>query len=277
MFLEDEFGDIIGKARTGREATVIEIADEVGISALDMQAIEDCRLTPDLNVARRLAQALALDVDKAVISAQNAWTPAAPDLSALPCIVEAIRVSFNQYHENSYVVACRNSRQAAVVDPGGAVDDILKIVQDNELNLMHILVTHSHSDHIGGLRALLEMHPAAVVVSSTIERDALTLGSYRWQAADADGVLELGDLKVNWLSTPGHTPGSVCYSLPKACFVGDTLFAGSIGRPAGKNAYLKMLDAIRSKILSLPDNTAILPGHGPVTTVLQEKTYNPFF
>jgi glyoxylase-like metal-dependent hydrolase (beta-lactamase superfamily II) len=94
--------------------------------------------------------------------------------------------------------------------------------------------------------------------------------------ADGD-VFDVGDLAVQTLHTPGHTPGSVCYLTGLICFVGDTLFAGSLGRAGSRYAYHALLDSVRARLLGLPEMTALLPGHGPATTVGEELRHNPFF
>ncbi len=277
MVLEDEFGDIIAKARAGFSLSKTELADRVELAEADISKIEAYDWVPVSGVISRLAVALGLDADKLDAIANNAWAPEAPDLSAAPFSVHTVQVPIGQYSENAYVVACNQTKQAAIVDPGGAAGEILKIIQDNTFILIQVLITHTHSDHIGGLADICRAVPDAMVVSTQIDRQEVTRHCTKWQAAEDGHSFEMGNLTITPLTTPGHTAGSVCYKVDSACFVGDTLFAGSIGRPAVKGGYSGMLEAIKDKILALPPDTALLPGHGPITTVAQERRQNPFF
>lgn len=276
--LEDEFGDIVSKARIGNGLSASQLADRSGLSERDVSEIESYRLTPGPNDIRSLAETLSLDPSKLEIIAKVAWTPSQPDLSHEPFVLQTIPVPFGSYTENSYILGCRETKLAAVIDPGGAVNWITHALTTHGLRLHCVLVTHAHRDHIGGLSALVETVSGVTVISSRIDRNALTTGlNAEWKAAEDAESFALGKLTITAASTPGHTPGSTCYITQGACFVGDTLFAGSIGRPAGQSVYRKMLDAIESKVLSQPPDTALLPGHGPLTTVAEEQLHNPFF
>lgn len=277
MVLEDEFGDIIAKARAGVGLSRAELADRVELTEADISKIEAYDSVPASGVISRLAEALGLDAGKLNAIANNTWSPEAPDMSAAEFSVRRVQVPVGQYSENAYVVACKQTKQAAVVDPGGAADEILKIVQDYRLNLILVLITHTHSDHIGGLPDICRAVPDVTVVSTQIDRQQVVNNDTKWLAAEDGRSFEMGKLTISSLTTPGHTAGSVCYGLDGACFVGDTMFAASIGRPAVKGGYYKMLEAIKCKILALPPDTALLPGHGPITTVAQERRHNPFF
>lgn len=273
--LEDEFGDIIAKARIGSGLSAAQLAGRLGLSEREIQEIESYRLTPGPDAVRGLAASLGLDSDKLAVSAVCGWVPSQLDTSRQRFVLEAIHAP---YGENAYVLGCPGTRLAVVVDPGGALEEIIRALADQDLRLRYVLVTHAHGDHIGGLRTLVEAMRGVTVISSRIDRDAVMVGvDAEWETAEDGGSIALGGLKIATVSTPGHTPGSMCYKIPGACFVGDTLFAGSIGRPAGASVYRGMLDAIKSKVLNLPNETALLPGHGPPTTVGAEKLHNPFF
>lgn len=276
MPLEDEFGDIIAKARAGKAWSTRQLAEAAGLSEREISEIESCRMTPQDAAIKRLADCLGLDARKLSDIAHGSWLPQPASKIPRSIIVERVYAPFGPYGENVYVVGCRASLQGAVVDPGGAVGEIEQRLLADGLELSVILVTHAHADHIGGLRQLAATHPGVTVVSSPQDRQTIMQNiDTAWQAAEDGSKLMVGRLNVTALATPGHTVGSVCYVIDGVCFVGDTLFAGSIGRPT--HHYATMLAAIQSKILSLPDETVLLPGHGPATTVEEERMHNPFF
>ena len=187
-------------------------------------------------------------------------------------------VAVPSYGENCYIVGCPESCAAAIVDPGGAVDEVLKHLEEHDLTPELVLITHAHGDHIGGLRNIATAFPSVRLVSHQAERDSVTRGlSNKWEPARDRVRINLGSLTIVPLATPGHTPGSTCYLIEPLCFVGDALFAGSIGRSGSGAIYTQVLVHIRAKILSLPDGTILLPGHGPATTVGEERAHNPFF
>lgn len=278
MQLEDEFGDVIAKARLGSGLSHAQIAASVGLNEPQLSEIEHYRLKPSEDVVRLLAKALDLDPKKLVETASGAWTPQPVNTSRNSFFVHPIHVPFGPYGQNSYIVACPQARLAAVVDPGGTVDEITNALHDQQLTLEMVLITHAHADHIGGLHELIDSVPEACVVCSPIDRDAVMQGmDCRWHPAEDGTQFELGRVRIKACATPGHTPGSTCYIADQGCFVGDTLFAGSIGRPASSAGYARMISTIKSKVLSLPGDTMLLPGHGPMSTVAEELEHNPFF
>ncbi len=165
-----------------------------------------------------------------------------------------------------------------VIDPGGAAEVILSRLTELNLALDLVLITHAHADHIGGIKQLASAAKGLRVACHQLERDSVTRDlPVRWEPAKDSVGIALGALNITPLCTPGHTPGSMCHAADGACFVGDSLFAGSIGRPSNQAVYQQMLKDIRAKVLALPDETILLPGHGPATTVGAEKAHNPFF
>ncbi len=192
---------------------------------------------------------------------------------------------------NTYLLADRDTGEALVIDPGGDPGEILAFLAEERLTLRLIVNTHGHFDHISGNRALKSATGAALLVH---EKDAPMLA----QAATAarffmvraenspppdhfladQGEVRVGALLLRVLHTPGHSPGGVTLVAPGMAFCGDLVFYGSVGRtdmPGGSEKVL--LDSIRRRILTLPDETALYPGHGPDTTVGREKKQNPFF
>ena len=199
------------------------------------------------------------------------------------------------FPQNARVLICTETKQAVVVDPGGDVNKILNAVEDEDLKISEVWLTHSHLDHCGGVKELIELtgaklygHKLEKEYRASIERYAMVYGLPAGSMQDCPepdvyidegDQLSLGEHKFDVLFTPGHSPGHVCFYNPKESLLiaGDTVFAGSIGRtdlPGGN--YQVLMDSIRAKILSLPGDTKIMPGHGPDTTVDVEKRTNPF-
>jgi len=181
-----------------------------------------------------------------------------------------------------------------VIDPGLEADALIDFLMANELNPVSVVLTHGHIDHIAGLAPLRERYPDLKVCIHELDARMLTesrsnlsllMGMmFRTEPADVmlreNDFVEQAGVKLVVLHTPGHSPGGIClYSEEDGvAFVGDTLFAGSIGRtdfPGGSMSQL--LASIRDKLFTLPDETKAYPGHGPATTIAQEKAHNPFF
>jgi glyoxylase-like metal-dependent hydrolase (beta-lactamase superfamily II) len=206
-------------------------------------------------------------------------------------------MTVNPFGENMYILWDESSHEAVVVDPGmmrdGEREMVTKFIKDNNLNVKHILLTHLHVDHITGARWLADKTGADVCGSAldnplgqelpdqvahfriNIEVDSLTVDR---NLADGD-TLQLGDETIQVLHVPGHSPGGLAFYLPQSALLisGDTIFNGSVGRTdlwGGDMAQL--LNSIREKIFPLPDETVIASGHGPTTTVADEKRFNPF-
>ncbi len=202
--------------------------------------------------------------------------------------IEALAVGPLQ--ANCFIVACPVTRQAAVIDPGDEGERILHLLRGEGLELKLVINTHGHFDHVGANRFLVEATGAELCLHSAdralLLRAADHAARYGLRAVDspeprrllADGDrLQVGELTLEVLHTPGHTPGGVCLYTPGHLFSGDTLFAGSVGRtdlPGGDMATL--IAGIRNRLWSLPEETQVHPGHGPDTTLGREKTGNPY-
>lgn len=193
------------------------------------------------------------------------------------------------FMKNGFIVACERTREAVLIDPGDEVDELLAEVPQRQLQVRHILLTHAHIDHVTGVAAAREALDAPV----HLHRDDLFLYERAVEQGKMFGFdvtqpppvdryydgspIRFGDLEVTVHHTPGHCPGGVCLQIGSHLFVGDTLFAGSIGRtdlPGGN--YDVLMRSITEVIFPLGDDAIVHPGHGPDTTVARERANNPF-
>jgi len=194
---------------------------------------------------------------------------------------------------NCYIVGSSSTKQGMIIDPGAEAGNILKMVQQMGLSISLIVVTHAHIDHIDALRAVKErtnaqfaIHEAEKELLSTAPPMSVvaSLGLSPFKSApqpdrllkDGDRI-DVGDLHFEVLHTPGHSPGGICLSGHGVVFSGDTLFNFGIGRtdfPGG--SYEHLMKSIREKLMVLPDETIVYPGHGPATTIGDERRGNPF-
>lgn len=191
---------------------------------------------------------------------------------------------------NCYVIACETTRKAAVVDPGDDEGKILTVIKNNNYNLTHILLTHGHVDHIAAVVEVKKATQAEInmckddlilVENSGIQADIFGLRPAGYFTIDKylrdEDKINVGNLEIKVIFTPGHSPGGVCYLTENCLFTGDTLFSESIGRtdlPGG--SYESLLSSIRNKLLILPSETIVYPGHGQATTIERELQFNPF-
>ena len=192
---------------------------------------------------------------------------------------------------NCYILGCERTGEAAVIDPGGDADKILIAHAKNNLRCLYIINTHGHFDHSAENKRLKEVTKAQLLIhradAPMILRQGAGGRTWGIQVDDSpppDRYLEegdlitFGDISLKVLHTPGHSPGGISLITDKMVFVGDTLFAGSIGRtdsPGGD--YNGLLRNVREKIFTLGDDVVVYPGHGPKTTVGRERQTNPFF
>ncbi len=190
---------------------------------------------------------------------------------------------------NCYILGCEETNKAVVIDPGEDGDTIILVIEENRLNPVYILLTHGHSDHIGAVRILREKYDSRILLHKDDERLYLSAPAYAEffgfemdKPPPLDGYIEaekkirIDGFDLTVLHTPGHTMGSVCFLGESEVFTGDLIFSGGVGRtdlPGGNGEML--YDSIMRKIFTLPDNTIIYPGHGPSTTVFDEKRNNP--
>jgi len=207
-------------------------------------------------------------------------------------MIEILQLPLGPLQTNCYLVVCQETMKAAVIDPAWDGRHIAALAHEREATISHILLTHAHFDHVGGLAELAEetsapiyIHPEAIPMLERAPESAARFNLTLPAPPAADQMLAEGDevkvgqLKFEVLFTPGHAPGHVCFYLREhgVLFDGDVLFQQSIGRtdlPGGD--YPLLMKNIREKLLVLPEETAVLSGHGPATTIGQEKRSNPF-
>jgi hydroxyacylglutathione hydrolase len=193
---------------------------------------------------------------------------------------------------NCSIIGDETTHQAMVIDPGDDIEDVLAIIRQNKLEVKQIIITHAHIDHVGGAMKLRAATGAPILLNQNdyallklLDVQATWLGmeapaDVTIEASIADGEsLQAGSLKANVIHTPGHTEGSVCLYFPaeKLLIAGDTLFARSIGRtdlPGG--SFEKIIRSLKNRVMALPDETVVIPGHGPRTTIGEEREENPF-
>jgi len=193
---------------------------------------------------------------------------------------------------NCSIIGDETSREAMVIDPGDEIEEITALLRKHNLQVKQIVITHAHIDHVGGAMKLRALTGAPILLN---QNDYALLKMLDVQAAwigmpapgkveiassvgDGD-ALQVGGIRAGVIHTPGHTEGSVCLYFPteKLLIAGDTLFAGSIGRtdlPGG--SFEKIMRSLHGRVLALPDETLVIPGHGPSTTIADEREGNPF-
>jgi glyoxylase-like metal-dependent hydrolase (beta-lactamase superfamily II) len=273
--LEDEFGDVVKKARSGLGLPPAELAARVGMSEEDLRRVEAYTLRPDEATVRRLAEALALRPDPLWALAQDTWSPPAPpwqigERYTIECLT-------NSYPEHCYVVADR-AGDCLIVDPGEEPERVVRAATQHGRRPVAILITHEHRDHTGAVVPVQQATGAPVYVQEADARGAAGVPAAAVRTLAGDGEIAAGPFRVRVLHTPGHTGGSATYVLEAdgetAAFCGDTLFAGSAGN--ARFGYRALLASLRDKLARLPPRAVLYPGHGPATTVANELDRNPF-
>ena len=201
------------------------------------------------------------------------------------------RIDIGSIMENAYILGAVGSKDCVVIDPGGNPDVILEQVDILGFNVSMILNTHGHADHIGGVSGIKRVSGATYAIHN--KEASILQSDNRWAVnimpgfedppipdiwlGDNNKDITLEDFSITIIETGGHTPGGVCFYADGAVFTGDTLFRGSIGRydlPGGDGELL--VRNIHQKLLTLPGDTRVLPGHGPESTIIWEKTTNPY-
>ena len=277
MPLEDDFCDIVKKARTGLKLSVGDVARLTGLPGADISALERGDQLHDRAELRAIAGALGLRLSSLEEIVLNKWLP--QPLPLMPGI-ETVEGEISGYAVKGYIV--HDAGEAVLVDTAYNAEMMLEILEARRLRLTGICLTHGHADHAEGIQQILTRWPVPVYLGPA----DLTL--LHWTPAegqlarpDQGKTIRVGRLDIRSLSTPGHTPGGICYRVEMpwgpVTFVGDTLFAGSIGRSNPAQLYHTHLESVRRHIMTLPEDCMLLPGHGPGTTVREELEHNPFY
>lgn len=264
--LEDTFADIVGKAMRGLQLSETDIAAAAGVTAAAVASLRDG--TFDEVSARAIAPVLHLGAEALVALGHQAWYPQPVGLPGLVCFTTPYR----DMTVNSYLVFDATSGEALAVDTGADCRPLLDFLTQSKLTLKHILVTHTHADHVLDL-ARLQQHTGAPAYVG--DRESL-LGA---EGFTAGRHFDCGTLRIATRLTWGHSRGGITYVITGldrlVALVGDAVFAGSMG--GGGVSYIDALRSNREQILSLPAATVLCPGHGPLTTVGEELSHNPFF
>jgi hydroxyacylglutathione hydrolase len=264
--LEDSFSDIIGKAQRGHKLDDATAALKAAVTVEELTRVKGGEaLEP---VIRKLAKALSLGEEALVASARKAWYPN-------PLQVDGL-AQFNTTYEdmtvNSYLAWAPDTKEAVAFDTGADAGPMLDLARAQSLRIRYILLTHIHPDHIADL-ARLKKETGALAFVSSIEP---TSGAEGFEVGRA---FKVGGLTIETRQTSGHARGGITYVVKglkaPVAVVGDAMFAGSMG--GGLISYAEALDTNRRNIFSLPDETVLCPGHGPLTTVGEQKRHNPFF
>jgi|HubBroStandDraft_6_1064221.scaffolds.fasta_scaffold00012_60 glyoxylase-like metal-dependent hydrolase (beta-lactamase superfamily II) len=271
--LEDTFGDILRKAMRGVGVNQKQLAEATGIPVKAVaEWLKDDGAADDAQ-ARAVATILRLDGGKLADSAAQRWTPPHVELPNVR------RHPQHPHPSNGYVFFLQGGRQAALVDPAGVPQNLLRVLRDGDYHLQYILITHKHADHCDATADVAAAFPQARIVMHKLDVAAIgSLVSSATLVRDGE-TLPFGEgSSIRMVHTPGHTDGSSCYLFQSTVFSGDTLFAASVGGAYGDvSTYDDILKNVRTKLFTLPDDTVVMPGHGPPTTIELEKQHNPFF
>lgn len=272
MALEDEFSDVLTKALRGTGVTLNAAARAADIQPSSLASWAKGNGAPSDDEARRLANVLHMDPGKFADAAAQRWHP---DAIVLPDVRHHPQ---HPHPSNGYVFFLDGGKRAALVDPAGIPANLLQVLRDGHYHLEYILITHKHADHCDATADVARHFPNARIVMHAADVHAIgSLAQTALRVRDAE-ELPFGDVRIRMLHTPGHTDGSSSYLFKSTVFTGDTLFAGSVGGAYGDaSTYGDILNSIRSKIFTMPDDTVVMPGHGPPSRVGWEKAHNPFF
>jgi len=278
--LEDAFADVLRKAMRGNGITEKQLADATGIPAAAIADWLQERGAADDAQARALASVLRLDGGKLADSAAQRWSPPHIELPGVR------RHSQEPQPSNGYVFFLDGGREAALVDPAGLPQNLLRLLREGDYHLHYILITHKHPDHCDATADVAAAFPTAKIVMHGLDVHAIgPLAQGATLLRDGESLPFGESAAIRMLHTPGHTDGSSSYLFqvhPErsrgALFSGDTLFAASVGGAFGDvSTYGDILNSVRSKLFTLPDDTVVMPGHGPPSTIELEKKHNPFF
>ncbi|MEZ5405192.1 MAG: MBL fold metallo-hydrolase [Verrucomicrobiia bacterium] len=264
--LEDQFHDILNKAKRGLNLSDHDLIKKTGLRETDIQSLCKGQLT-DANHLKKMAQALSLDTESLLAIAQDSWRPQPVHIEGL----KQFQSAWGDMIVNAYLL--HNQTTAIAFDTGSDAQPMLDFLTKYHLTLQTIFITHTHGDHIFELDRIQEATQAQAWVC---EKENIA----GVQTFESGHHFFCDTWKIETLLTQGHSPGGTTYVVKDTkqpiAFVGDALFAGSMGSVSATH-YQSAQENIRNKILTLSDTTILCPGHGPMTTVSEEKNHNPFF
>ena len=272
MSLEDHIGDVCRKARLQTGTPIEDASYASGLTGPQLQEWETKGVIEmPVNVAV-LAERLGLDVTKALRVAAG-WVPQIVDITRW----SELRVVTTEegFEVNSFMAWDIDSGVAAIFDTGWFADDLFRIADENELTVRHLFITHMHGDHVAAIGDVRKRWPK-------IELHSNNSGAPERSRVVPGLPVAVGGLSVTARLTPGHAEDGVTYVIegwpdgaPAVAVAGDAIFAGSMGKDFNTPELAQA--KVRDEILSLPGDTLICPGHGPLTTVIEEQSNNPFF
>lgn len=265
--IEDFIEDIVGKAMRGHRMSVQDLATKSGASSSSITELLKGRV--DEATVASIAPHLDLDTKSLMIAGHKSWYPEPVNVQGL----EIYNTKWADMYVNSYLVWDKSNRVAVAFDTGADSQQLIDTVHSNDLTLESIYLTHTHTDHIADLERLKSSFPSVRVYVSTKE-------PIKGAELIEDGHnFSIGNLSVNSRLTWGHSKGGLTYVINglerPIAIVGDALFAGSMG--GGVVSYIDALKTNRKYIFTLPDHTVICPGHGPMSSIGEEKKNNPFY
>ena len=265
--LEDNVSDIIGKAQRGLGISDSQLAERAGVTVDEVRKVRSGDLSGD--VVDRVAPILKLSAPALRKLAAGDWNPEAiVDIDGLAMF----NTTYGDMTVNAYLIWDPATRDAVAFDTGADCSPMLKRIADDHLKVRMILLTHAHPDHVADLRRLRSATDAPIYISELEPEEGA-------ESIPEGKHFEVGTLAIEARLTSGHSPGGMTYVVTglerPVAVAGDSLFAGSMG--GGNVSYEDALRNNREKILTLPDETIVCPGHGPLTTVGKEKRENAFF
>lgn len=196
------------------------------------------------------------------------------------------RIPVGAYQANCYIVIDEDTNEALVIDPGDDFEIIKREIDRLNINVKYIFLTHGHADHTSAVKKLKDYLNCSVCINEKDE-EFIKNNAYMFGTVEEFGVADtkikeedtfnIGNMKLSCIETPGHTLGGMCFLIDNVVFTGDTLFEGSIGRTDFQGGdFNTIIDSIKNKLLVLPEDTVVLPGHGLESNIGKEKRYNPF-